>query len=355
MNKNKLGVSAYISNVDNLDYLKKAACDGIRNIFISLHIPEEVAKPTFKNDVLNLLRIVKDLEFTNVLCDISPSGLAALNISIGDVSLLKYLGVTTLRLDYGFTFDQTIKLARQINIAINASQVTHDELEKYKNENIINSVVASHNFYPLIGSGISESDMLSKDSLLRMYGIDEIYSFIPGKNNFRKTSEIAYGLPTLESHRLLDRTVAFEFLSDTCNHNIVYIGDNDFFELTRTDFTKVNATFTDRKFLLGMNKFSTRLSENFIRLKGTRINQNSESGQLVNEGISEIIPIKNFGLEMGDIVVINNNSSRYLGEVLIAKKPLSTDYSSIFNIIGKCNLSAENIIEIDKKQTIEFV
>lgn len=354
MKNNNLGISLYLSNIMDIKYLEKASRDGIKNIFVSLHISEELADLNFKSNVNKLFELIKKYGFSNVMCDISPIGIKALGIDIDSIDILKKLGITTLRLDYGFKPSEVIKIAKKINIAINASQVTKDELEFYKKSNILNQIIASHNFYPLIGSGISASQMLEKDSLLRLYGVNEIYSFIPGINNLRKTAEIAYGLPTLEEHRSIDRNLSFAQLTEKFNHSIVYIGDPDYFGIKQYKDKKLDAEFTSKEYLLGLSKFETRESDLFIRLKGTRAHQHSESGHAKKVAFSSIKPTKTKSLLKGDIVVINSNSKRYLGEVLIVKKDVTNIDLSIFNKIGKSQLNDEMIAQIEINKCVEF-
>lgn len=351
--KKKLGVSLYLSNLDNVEYLYKAKKLGVQNLFMSIHTPEDVESPKYISNVQKIFEIASDLKFKNVICDISPISLSALGIEIQGIDELKKYGITSLRLDYGFTNEEQAFIASKFKVSINASQITETQLINFKESGSIKNLIGFHNFYPLPGTALSIHQMIEKDVLLRKYGVNTIYSFIPGKNNFRKTGNISLGLVTLEKQREQSCEESFNELIDCFKHDIVYIADPDFFEIKESAICAIKAEINSG-FIEYSKTYKTRESSDYIRLRGTRSNFPSESGK-PNNKFTKIKPIDPEKIVMGDILVCNSNASRYLGEIFICKKEIEKKYWYLFNKIGHCQLSNDQIKWIEKEGEITFI
>ncbi|WP_322413567.1 MupG family TIM beta-alpha barrel fold protein, partial [Clostridium perfringens] len=120
-----------------------------------------------------------------------------------DLKGLRDLGVKTIRIDFGYSEEEIAKMSNNkygIKIQLNASTITEEffnEHDKYSPN--YNNVDALHNFYPRIGTGISEECMVDKNSILSKREIKPC-AFVQSNN--RKRSPLKDGFPTLEDHRV---------------------------------------------------------------------------------------------------------------------------------------------------------
>ena len=110
-----------------------------------------------------------------------------------------------------------------IKIQLNASTITEEFFEKfdiylpnYKN------IDALHNFYPRVGTGISEGCMKEKNAILSKRGI-RVSAFVQSNN--KRRGPLFDGLPTLEDHRGVEVREAANHLFALGNQS-VFIGDS---------------------------------------------------------------------------------------------------------------------------------
>lgn len=341
-----LGVSAYIAHMDDLSYLEKSRQEGVTKIFISLHIPEEI-NSEYKNNSISLINTIKKMGFKHIICDISKLGIKALGMATTNLDWLYNQGIEC-RLDYGFTKVEIAKLSIKYKIWINASTTSKEILDELLTNGNIKNVNASHDFYPLIGTGLSPEQLISQDRLLRKYKIKKIISFIPGVDKFR--GPMHDGLPTLENCRYDNPLDSLNRMIETYGHDGVYIGDPDFpkFSPSVNSVTKIKDTHN----LLTKNKYELRISNSLFRFKGTRIMSHSESGKS-SATISSVKPKKST-IKIGDIVMLNSNSKRYEGEICVVVSNIPKAKWNMFNKIGELIDPTRDIPKIGKNKVIKI-
>ena len=104
------GISIYpgLDNTleENIDLIERAHHCGFRRVFTSLHIPE-TNYDALKSELSELLRTARRCDM-EVISDISPATMELLGIREFSPSAFRMLGITTLRLDYGFGLDALI-------------------------------------------------------------------------------------------------------------------------------------------------------------------------------------------------------------------------------------------------------
>ena len=196
----KTGIAIYLgldnTFEENIQLIETAAKYGVQRIFTSLHIPE-TDKNMLKKQIAEVLNVAKKNNM-EVISDISPATLEILGIEKFSLSAFQFLGIQTLRLDYGYDADQITKFShntKKIRIQLNASTITARLLmELMKLGANFANIDALHNFYPREGTGISEETLVRKNSLLHKAGI-RVGAFIPSQN--RRRSPLKSGLPTL--------------------------------------------------------------------------------------------------------------------------------------------------------------
>ena len=204
------GISAYVGLHQPLDaicnYLRLAQHYGYTRLFTSLHIPEANAK-----FILADFRIFIDTAVSLGYCitaDISPQALNLLGASISDLSSLKKLGLSTLRLDDGFSPSEIAAITHSsgLEIELNASTMTLAFLHQICTAKAdFSKIRACHNYYPRPETGLSFELFAERSKLLRDYKIP-VLAFIPSRSCPR--GPIFAGLPTLEKHRLLPPQLA---------------------------------------------------------------------------------------------------------------------------------------------------
>ncbi|MGG4169037.1 MupG family TIM beta-alpha barrel fold protein [Rossellomorea vietnamensis] len=189
-----IGISVYLSDEDAEARILRASSSGVKLAFTSLHIPEESGISSER--VKGLLSLFKREGF-QVFADVSKKTPALFGLH--HFEELKELGVTSLRLDDGFTTDEMLGLSRHFRIAINASTVGEKELQRWIDCGLeTGNMISWHNFYPKPETGLDEEYFLKQQNLYDRLGIP-VYAFIPGDE--MKRGPLHVGLPTLEDHR----------------------------------------------------------------------------------------------------------------------------------------------------------
>jgi len=203
-----LGISIYLGNkkmADQEAYIKEMHESGFRSIFTSLHIPEDDSSK-YEEQLKELGKLALKLEM-ELMADISPTSLKALGFDWSNAEQLLNWGLTGLRIDYGVPETTIIELSHKMKIALNASTLTEEALERMK-ENGLNTdaVEAWHNFYPRPETGIALDDFIEKNKWLKEAGLT-VMAFVPGDGELR--GPLYQTLPTLEKHRLVPPFAGF--------------------------------------------------------------------------------------------------------------------------------------------------
>lgn len=330
------GISIYpgLDNTleDNIKLVETAAKCGIKRIFTSFNIPE-TKKNNFKQELQIILNIAQNNDM-EVISDISPKTCELLNIDTTDLKTLKKQGISTIRLDDGYSPKDAAMLSRNmenIRIQLNASAVTESFLENLvKNNADFNNIEALHNFYPRKHTGLSEEFFISKNKLLKKFNI-KVGAFVSSEG--KKRGPFFEGLPTLEAHRDLNVSLAARHLA-ALNIDGVFISESLPKKKELEDLSKINSdeiilkinllTQNDIIKNLLKNKFTSRADEarDVIRAK--------EGRALAKE---KILPQNNIERKLGCITVDNELYKRYMGELQIIKRDLPPDER--VNVIAK--------------------
>ena len=331
------GFSVYfgLDNIqkENVNLLKEAHKLGFTRIFTSLHIPEANYK-VLKKEVKEFFRIAKDYNM-DIISDISPNTFKFLEIDNMDLEALKSLGVKTIRIDFGYSAKEIAEMTKNpygIKVQLNASTITKEffeELDRYSP--IYNQIDALHNFYPRIGTGISEECMIEKNNLLEKKGIKSC-AFIQSNN--RKRSPLKDGLPTLEDHRGWKVEEAANHLI-ALNNKSIFIGDSlpsyeEMKSLASLDINSIKLdikTNTKDEVILNLleEKYTSRTDEARDAIRA------SESRIILKNEIIE--PFNTIDKVYGDITIDNRLYGRYMGELQIIKRSQTSDERT--NVVGK--------------------
>lgn len=248
-----------------------------------------------------------------------------------------------LRLDFGFSFEEIAKFSKKTDLAINASTVTLSFLKELKKSNInLEKITAIHNYYPLEYSGLAENFFVSQNKMIKDFGM-KVGAFLPGNGQLR--GPVYKGLPTLEEDRYKNPYQVFVKLQRKFDLDLILLAedtlnaDKEFIiKFAKQNILTIPATFKDEYKNLDGIKVRPDISDYLIRNERDK---------------KEITPSNPQMIKRGDVVILNDLSGRYAGEIEIIKKDLNISQER--NIIGRIDKNYENIIDyIRGGDKIEF-
>lgn len=327
----KTGISLYPglhgTAEEHVELLEKAAAAGMTRLFTSLHIPEADAS-ALRSELQCLLQKARQ-HGLDVVADVSPQTADLLGIcSLQPQSLLD-LGITTARLDYGFTVRQTAMFSHMMNIQLNASTVQPAYIAELRAAGADFSHIDSlHNFYPRPHSGLGEDFFTARTAWLQQEGLS-VGAFIPSQ--WGRRGPLYEGLPTLEAHRHAGVSLAARHLS-ALGVQSVFIGDSQPSDAELADLAAAGREEKDvvvlkarlysrepwvRDFL--SYTFTSRLdpSRDMIRTQESR---SHVSGSIAKD---ENCPCRQ--LQRGDVTIDTDSYLRYRGETAIITAALPED------------------------------
>ncbi|MFP7297088.1 MupG family TIM beta-alpha barrel fold protein [Neobacillus niacini] len=311
-----IGISFYLNDPLAEERIERAGKMGVKRAFTSLHIPEESGD--LAGRAMVLLQCAKDAGI-EVYADVSLKTPGHLGLdSLFD---LKSLGVSGLRLDDFFENELILKLAEEFKLALNASIIFEEDIRALLAGGLkASQLLAWHNFYPRIETGLSDWFFQRQNELFEKYGIP-VSAYIPGDGE--KRGPLFEGLPTLEEHREIDPFLAALelFHYGVCD---VYIGDPEASEdlLRRLIDFDSNSTIEIRieGFQEGEFKLRPDFSRDVLRFMDTR-------------SADSILPENSSERWLGSITRDNDAYGRYRGEVQITLCDLPADER--VNVVGK--------------------
>ncbi|WP_244244618.1 MupG family TIM beta-alpha barrel fold protein [Marinilactibacillus kalidii] len=320
-----LGAALYLSQGEetNLKILKQLNERAVKTVFTSLHIPEEDANHT----LVGLKTITKAINKykMDLMIDVSAGTLEQYHIDRSDaIGFFKSLGATTLRVDYGFSYQEIKQLSEQFRIVLNASTVTEescDELEKVGMT--LTDLTVCHNYYPREHTGLAPDFFLKRNQYLKEKGF-MIQAFIPG--DWKKRGPVFAGLPTLEDHREVDPLLAYVELKTVYFVDEVLIGDVLMQEQTLDRMIQ----WKDEQIVsLPITDTAEQLPDHFYDVQQNRKDVardviRSEASRVLLKGQS-VVPLTAKARPLGTITLDNDLYGRYAGELQITKTNLPAD------------------------------
>lgn len=214
---NRIGFSVYVSNFEAMKSQLASLYQEGSCVFTSFHISEEFDQ-MYTERARQMCRYLREIGY-EILADVSKKTLALFQYE--DITLFaKDMGISILRIDYGFSEAEIIEIGRQMPVCINASTVDDVMAARIAKESSV--VYGMFNFYPRPETGLDEElfDRLNKG--LKQAGIKTL-AFVPGEVVWR--GPLYESLPTLESHRY--RSPYSTYLDLCISHQVdgVFVGD----------------------------------------------------------------------------------------------------------------------------------
>ncbi|MED3887069.1 MULTISPECIES: MupG family TIM beta-alpha barrel fold protein [Priestia] len=311
-----IGISFYLNDRDAKQRLVEASECGVTRAFTSLHIPEE--KGDLAERAKELLHVARDCGIS-VYADVSKH--TPVHLGIESLMTLSSLGVSGIRLDDGFSVEETILLADEFYIALNASTVSKLEIEALLSAGLDHhQLLAWHNFYPRPETGLEETFFQQQTDLFNELRIP-VCAYIPGEGE--KRGPIYQGLPTREKDRnKCPFTSAVDLYG--CGVTEVYIGDpyassNLLKRLVQYQENRIIPLRIRSPHIQGTYSVRPDVSRDILRLVDTR-------------SVEPVLPFHTVERRIGAITMDNDGYGRYRGEVQIAKRNLSANAN--VNVIG---------------------
>lgn len=319
-----LGASIYLSEgiENNLNYLDKMHEAGIKTVFTSLHIPEEDPKQALKG----IREISKRTHAygMKLITDVSSGTIDQYGIENNMSFFFKDLGIKSLRMDYGFSFEDMKELSKDFNIVLNASTIDEKVCKELEDVGFdLNDITVCHNFYPREETGLDSQFFYERNIYLKEQGF-KIQAFIPGTQ--KKRGPVYMGLPTLEKHRKCDPLEAYLDLTQCYFVDEVLIGD---IAMSQENMQRINWWETEQVIALPLKDIQADLPRNFYDI---HINRKDVAEKVVRSEQSridlkniEINPENTIERVPGTITLDNQRYGRYMGELQVAKQRLPKD------------------------------
>lgn len=337
------GVSVYAglddySKEENIKYLRLAKELGITHVFSSAHINE--AKTSQE-------------ELQSIIDECNKLGLKlSLDVSKPIMSKFNDLeGLFALRLDYGFTDEEIINLSHTAPylVELNASTLSYENIKSLIDNGINTSRTRfTFNFYPKLYTGHDIIDVYNKTKICNEVGI-YVGAFIPSHKGFRPP--MYEGLPTVESHRNMNLSVAIEELK-ACGINGIYFGDA---YASLEEIQILNMHNCD-DILLKLNLISDSLKLEYLFEKSFKVRPDLNSYILRVSSLrstNEILQFNNVERHLYDVTIDNSKFKRYSGEINIVLRDLPKDER--VNVIGKIDTTNLIINKIKLGNRFKFI
>ena len=321
-----LGYSLYLSTF-------AAQCPALRGqagtgapVFLSLHISEEF-DDTFCARAGKTCHALADMGF-RIIADVSVKTVT--QFGCADLTeLAEKLRLWALRIDYGFSRQEIEAMAEKMPIVLNASTTTAEDATAIAAKG--KPVMAMHNFYPRLETGLDEDYLREATESLRQAGL-KVLAFIPGDT--QKRGPVFEGLPTLEAHRKVLPSAAFADLVLNYGMEEIFVGDPGLSEketerihrFCREGILSIPCQIHENWHHLYDQVFTCRIDSPkwLVRFQESRIY--SCQGEITE-------PYNCVPRTAGSLTVDNLRYGRYSGEIMLIRSDLPADER--VNVIGQ--------------------
>ncbi len=338
----RLGISIYPEHSTlerDMEYITLAAKYNFKRIFSCLLSVDGKTKQEIKKDYTALSNHAHSYGM-EIILDVAPHVITNLGASYSNLSFFKEMNVDGIRLDEGFDGLKEALMScnkENLKIEINASfgnGYINNIMSHYPNRE---NIITCHNFYPqrYTGLGLTHFDACNSD--IKKHNL-KIAAFVSSQvSNTYGPWPVNEGLCTLEMHRDLPMDVQARHLFATGMVDDVlvancYASEDELKTLAhlipglltfKVDFEK-ELQEGERKVIFEHEHYVRGdMSDYMARSTFPRVTYANES----------IAPENTRELKRGDVVIINDNYSRYKGELHIILMDMPNDGRK--NVVGK--------------------
>lgn len=353
----ELGVSVYPekeSMEDVEQYLKLASHYGFTQVFVSLFSVEGEVE-----DIYSLFKKFTNIAHQNnmkVIGDANIHFLERIGVDPKNPIVLKNLGIDILRLDGIYGDERDVAIINNnigIKIQLNAS-VTEFIDPVLKAGADPSKIIGSFNFYPLRNSGAGVEDVIEKCLFFKERGAETQLFITSQAKNTHGPWPHADGITTIECHRDIPVNLQLRHIVALGNVDQVLFGNAFASESEFKEIKEIMDTiyyYTDNKegMLPGYEvliktgnltrvPLTIELQDDITEIEKTVINFQkhyaseyvhtiirSRSRFMFNKYSIEPRISKKEYFEKGDVLVTNNNTKHYKGELHIVKTHIKND------------------------------
>jgi len=329
-----LGASLYLTEglKKNLDFIDRMYETGVQTIFTSMHIPEDDPEDTLKA-LKQITTKINDYDM-ELMTDVSANTFDIYEIDKEQATdFFTDLGVSSLRMDYGFSYEEMKTLSADFKIVLNASTIDDEMSEALQSVGFdLSDITVCHNFYPRENTGLGRAFLYERNAYLHEKGY-QIQAFIPGDKE--KRGPVYAGLPTLEEHRQADPLYAYLDLMENFYVDEVLVGD---IEMSAASLERIDQYIDEELITLPTAEIFAEVPDIFYDV---HVNRPDVAADVVRSSKSRIVLAdesiepanNNMKRPRGTITIDNDEYGRYSGEIQVTKKDLPADER--VNVLGK--------------------
>lgn len=309
------------SQEENLKYLHFAKKLGYEIVFSSAHITEA------ENDMKNLQVLLDEINKLDMKLSLDISKKMYDQLALPN-------NLYALRLDYGFSDDELIKLTRTTNykIEINASTFSKEKFNRLVEMGLdTNKIRASFNYYPKLYTAHSIEFCKDVVEFYHQFNV-KVTAFIPSKTGFRPP--MYEGLPSVEQHRKMPTSLAIEELKAINIDEIIY-GDAYASREELEILKKHQTEELNIEFIPYLNYSNYSLIEGVFRNRPDLSPDNLRVSS--KRSLLTIEPFNTMDRKKFDVTIDNKAFLRYQGEINIVLRDLPKDER--VNVIGRINIT----------------
>lgn len=287
-------------------------------VFSSFHISEEFDQ-SYPQRAREMCRWLQSRGF-RLIGDVSKKTLQMFGCD-HILTFARELGIEVLRLDYGFSPEETAEITAAMPVAVNASTIPVREAASLTGGP--HPVYAIHNFYPRPETGLDPELFTRLNRELRAVGV-EVFSFIPGDEVRR--GPLFEGLPTLEAHRSLPPYCAFVELEERYGIPMIFAADPVLSQRQLTliqDYTQSGIISLPAQLL---PQYESLYGQVFtVRVDSPACTMRLQESREYSCFGSEVAPQNCIPRQPGVVTVDNSLYGRYSGEVQVLREALPAD------------------------------
>jgi len=345
-----LGASLYLAEglEKNLDFIDRMHKAGVQTVFTSMHIPEDDPKETIKA-LKKITRKINDYDM-ELMTDVSSNTFDIYEVEKEEATeFFTDLGVSSLRMDYGFTYEEMKTLSADFKIVLNASTIDDEMSEALQAVGFdLSDITVCHNFYPRENTGLGRKFLYERNAYLNEKGY-RIQAFISGDEE--KRGPVYAGLPTLEEHRQADPLYAYLDLTHNFYVDEVLVGD---IEMSAASLERIDQYIDEKLITLPTADIYTEVPDIFYDV---HVNRPDVAADVVRSSKSRIVLAdesidptnNNVKRPKGTITIDNDEYGRYSGEIQVTKKDLPADER--VNVLTKITNTAIPLLQFIQGRT----
>lgn len=336
-----LGISIYpehSTKEKDMAYIHLAGKYGFRRVFTCLLSVGTKTREELTAEFRDLIDAAHQ-ERMEVILDVSPAVFSRMNISYDDLSLFHEIHADGIRLDEGFDGmkESLMTYNGGLKIELNASSgwgYIDNVMSNFPNTD---NLITCHNFYPQKYTGLSLEHFDACNQVMKQYHLHTAAFVSSNNGDTFGPWPVNEGLCTLEMHRGLPIDLQVRHLFATRMIDDVLIANAFASEEELAACARITPGLLT--FGIELEKELTDAERDILYYGPKHANRGDVSGYMVRssaprQAFGQVsIPAANTrDLKRGDVVILNDEYSRYKGELHIALKPMPNDGRK--NVIG---------------------